>query len=349
MNDQDLFKNISITKDGTICLGQSVICDGFESGYHASVFTHIHSDHLSDKFATCMHRYNVYCSKITSDLLESMTEESHARKTQYNRIDFDSPQLIRFGDKVDVLTLLESKHMLGASQVFLNTHDKIKILYSGDIAPNDNPPDCDILVLDSTHGDPRFDKKIDGESLTRRLVDTVLDSISRAKPVCIHAHRGRLQFLMHILSTSTDIPNSIPFLTGNTDRQIAKVYDKYGLTIKDMTILNTFEGDEITFGDYPWIEFRTHAKQIKNSQDKKMTRISMMGGFGKNVMSTHDDITWFASDEHAEFSDLLKYVEKSNPKVVVTDNVRTKFGITLAKHIEEKLKIPAKSLPELKK
>ena len=89
--------------------------------------------------------------------------------------------------------------MLGSSQVFLQTHDKLKIAYSGDISPLDTPQKCDILVIDSTHGDPRFDKIIDGKSLERRLVDIVIDAIDNGKPVCVHAHRGRLQHIMHLL------------------------------------------------------------------------------------------------------------------------------------------------------
>ena len=156
MNKDELFSQVKITDSGAICLGKSLVCDGFERGYHAAVFTHIHADHISNSFETCMHQYKVHASKITGDLLEAITNDTYSGRTQFNRINYGCPQLIKFNDRGDFLTLLESKHMLGSSQVLLHTHDNLKLLYSGDISPQDHPPKCDVLVIDSTHGEPRF-------------------------------------------------------------------------------------------------------------------------------------------------------------------------------------------------
>ena len=345
MNDDELFYKVRITDTGAICLGESLVCDGIEKNYHAAVFTHIHSYHASDDFERCMHQYAVYTSKLTSELLEAITEDTYLGRTQLHLIPYEKPEMIKFNDKGDLLTLFESKHMLGSSQVFLQTHDKLKIAYSGDISPLDTPQKCDILVIDSTHGDPRFDKIIDGKSLERRLVDIVIDAIDNGKPVCVHAHRGRLQHIMHLLSENSDIPDSIPFLSPSTDVRISKIYDKFGIKIKPIIEISSYEGSGITSDDYPWVEFRTDAHEIPQENRGQVRRIVMMGGFGKAVMQHDGEKYWLASDEHAEFSSLLKYVNDAEPRIVITDNFRTSFGFTLAEKIVEKLGIKAKSLP----
>ena len=344
MNNDELFSKVKITENGTVCLGKSLVCDGFEQGYHAAAFTHIHSDHVSNSFETCMHQYRVYTSKITGDLLEAITEDTYSGRTQFNRIDYDYPQLIKFNDHGDYLTLLESKHMLGSSQVFLLTHDKLKLLYSGDISPNDHPPKCDILVIDSTHGDPRFDKVIDNASLKRRMSDIAVESIDNKKPVCIHANRGQLQRIMHILSEDSRILSPVKFLTSSIDLQVAEVYNRYGVKIKNLIDLKSYEGENIVHGDYPWIEFRTIMKYTRSEQLGQMTSIHVSGGFGNATIKHEGNKYWIASNSHAEFSELLRYVREADPQIVVTDNYRTSLGKGLAERINE-IGYTAKAMP----
>ena len=345
MIDSDLFNQVQITEKGAICLGKSLVCDGFESGYHAAAFTHIHQDHIGDDFDRCMHQYPVYVSKITSELLEAITEDTYRGRTQFRIIDYNSPQYIRINEHGDYLKLLESSHMLGSSQILLTTHEKIKILYSGDISPYDKPPDCDVLVIDSTHGNPNLDKKIDAESLERRFTDVVIDNIVNQKPVCIHAHRGNLQHLMHLLSVHDDLGDDVPFLTRKTDISVAAVYNKYGFKIRNLTDATEYEGEEITSGDYPWIEFCTSMDQTQKEKQGKVSRVTISGSYGSAVMKQNEEKSWMASDAHAQFTDILKYVSKAQPRVVITDGSRTSHGSTLADTIQSDLGILSKTMP----
>ncbi len=346
MNNNELFSKVKITERGAVCLGKSLVCDGFEPDYHAAAFTHIHSDHVSDSFETCMHQYNVYASKITGDLLEAITEDTYSGRTQFKRIDYGAPQLIKFNDHGDYLELLESKHMLGSSQVLLHTHDQLKLLYSGDISPDDHPPKCDVLVIDSTHGDPRFDKIIDSDSLERRLLDIVVESIDTKKPVCIHAHRGQLQDIMHILSNDSRILPEVKFLTSSTDLQIAEVYCRNGVEIKSLIDLQSYEGETITSNGYPWVEFRPTLQFTRPEDRGQMTGIHVCGGFGNATIRADGNKHWIASDSHAEFSDLLRYVREADPQVVVVDNRRSSLGKTLAEKINE-IGYESKAMPVL--
>jgi len=346
MESDDLFKQVRITPEGAICLGDKIlVCDGFDSGYKAAVFTHIHSDHIDGGFGTCMHHYPVYVSKITKDLLAAANDDTYVRRTQLRVIDYNTPQRIDAdGGEPTYLELIPSNHMLGSSQVMLQSKNT-NILYSGDISSRDRAPKCDVLVLDSTHGNPKFNKRIDSSSLERRLTEEVLKNINRKKPVCIHAHRGKLQDLMSILSNHPDIPPNIKFLSDAANKRIAQVYDKYGATIRDIEDRNSDEGETTRLEDYPWIEFKGNLKKTWEEKNQRAYSIFCTGKPGNYTMQQNDNDAWIASDEHAEFDELLNYVKAVDPCVVVTDNSRSKNGETLASSICSELGIPSKSMP----
>ena len=344
MNDHDLFSKVKITDNGTICLGKSLICDGFENGYCAAAFTHVHYDHIASGFERCMHQYNIYTSKITAEMLGAITGDTYARRTQFHQIDYDSPQMIKCNGG-DLLTLKESKHMFGASQVLLTTHDRIRIVYSGDLSPEDCPPKCDILVIDSTRGSPKFDRILDGESLERRFVDAVIESIDRGKPVCVHAHRGKLQYIMHLISQANGIVSTVPLLSSRVDCVLARIYEKYGFAMRKLIDLLSYEAEEVVYNCYPWIEFRSNWAVTPQEKRGKVRRMVIGGGFGKAVMTDNDSHLWMASDEHAEFTDMLKYIKVADPQVVVTDNSRTPNGKILAEKIKSELGIASRVMP----
>ena len=346
MKGSDLFSSVKITSEGAISLGEVLVCDGYEKDHKAAAFTHIHHDHTGNSFGTCMHNYPVYVSKITGDLLTAITGDTYSYRTQLHIVDYGSPQKIPVGNHVNYLTLIESGHVLGASQVLLHMSNDLRVLYSGDISPNDHPPKCDVLVIDSTHGSFQFNKQIDGGSLERRLVDAVLNNLlNEKKPVCIHAHRGKLQHIMGMLSHHPDMPVNIKFLSDKIDARVATVYCKYGVRIREMTILNTYEGDEIMCGDYPWLEFRSTMYRTLKEKKQSVERVVVSGNPGDSIIRQKNDGLWIASDEHAELDGILKYVKDADPRVVITDNSRTKNGAELAQIIVNKLGIQSKPMP----
>ena len=346
MNDDELFRQAEVTYDGAVCLDESVVCDGYKEGFDTAVFTHIHSDHVTERFGTCLHRCCVYASKTTLDMIEALTGSSYKIHTQVHRMQTGEPVMLRRGSACDYVELFDSNHVLGASQVLLTMSNKLKILYSGDIAPGDSPPECNVLVIDSTHGSPIYDKRIDASSLGRRLADAVVESIEGKRPVRIHAHRGRLQEIMHLLSSDSRIPHdTIRFLCSGKDMRLAQVYARNGMEIRGCMDVGSYEGEAVLDSDLPWIEFTTSTRISSKEEDGRVTPISVLGRPGKTTMAEHGTVQWFAPDEHAEFSQILEYVNKARPQVVVTDGDRSKYGQELADHISSKLGIKAKTSP----
>lgn len=347
MTDSNLFSRVKITPKGAISMGDVLVCDGYEKDHKAAAFTHIHRDHLGNSFGTCMHNYPVYVSKITGELLTAITGDIYSYRTQLHIVDYGSPQKISVGNHVSYLTLIESSHVLGASQILLHTSEDLKVLYSGDISPNDRPPKCDVLVVDSTHGSFRFNKQIDRGSLERRLADVVLDSlVNKKKSVCVHAHRGKLQCLMSVLSCHPDMPAGVKFLSEKIDARVAGVYCKYGARIREVVALNTYDSDEIMCGDYPWLEFRATMDHTIKEKKQSVARVTVSGNLGESTIRQNGETLWVASDEHAELYGILKYVKDADPRVVVTDNSgRTKNGVELARIIDDELGIQSRPMP----
>lgn len=347
MTANNLFSKVKITPEGAISMGNVLVCDGYEKDHKVAAFTHIHQDHLGDSFGTCMHNYPVYVSKVTGELLMAITGDSYTYRKQLHIVNYETPQSIRVGSHVSYLTLTESSHVLGASQVLLHTNDDIKILYSGDISPNDHPPKCDVLVIDSTHGGMSFNKQIDSDSIKRRLEDYVLDSVvDKKKAVCVHAHRGKLQHLMSLLSCHPDMPADTKFLSEKIDARVAAVYCRYGLNIREPVILNTYDGDEVVCGGYPWVEFRSTMGYTRKEKEQSVSSVIVSGNMGETTMRENNGMLWLASDEHAELDGILNYVKNADPKVVITDNsCRTKNGVGLAEIIFNKMGIETKAMP----
>ena len=345
MTDADLFGQAKITDSRAVCLGRSVVCDGFEPGFHAAAFTHMHHDYISDKFETCMHNYPVYTSKITAELLEAITDDTYSGRMQLHAIDYDVPNDVWGKKHAGDIRFLEPGHALCSSQVLFVTHDGLRILYAGDISPLDKPPRCDVLVIDSTHSGPNLDRSVSGDGMEKRLTDAVIENIASERPVCVHTHRGRLQRLMHLLSERGEVPDDARFLAAETDIRVAEIYRKHGYGIKDLVDLHEYEGEEITTGDYPWVEFTTSMEPTPREMKGKVSMITVSGSYGNMVMEQDREKIWTASDEPAEFADILKYVKAAEPRAAVTDDSLTPHGWTLADAIKSDLGIESKHMP----
>lgn len=342
MADADLFGQIRITENGSVCLGRSVVCDGFEPGFHAAAFTHTHHDHI-DVFGTCMHHYPVYTSKITADLLSTLMGDTYSRRIQFHAVDYGSPQDVRFGGRTDSLTLLEPGRPLDSSQVLLTTHDDLKLLYSGDVSPQAVPPKCDVLAIGSMRGD-FYLAKADRDRMERRLVEAVLESLASQKPVCVHAHRPKLMRIMRLLSEHVEMPADVQLLSRRSDMRMAEIYKKHGYGTRDLVDLRSYEGDEVTTGEYPWVEFTASMEQTPRERKGRVSQIAVSGTYGNAVMEQDGGKIWTASDERSEFADVLEYVEAAGPRAVVTDG-NAQHGKALADAIKTSLGIESRHMP----
>ena len=338
----DVLKRASILQDGTILLGNSVVCDGYHEDRTTAVFTHIHSDHISH-FETALGMCDkILVSKPTFDLLVALKGEPISYRSNFIPMDFNTSYYNKLGEKI---TLFQSNHILGSSQVLVSMHDGTKILYSSDFNfPEINTIPCDILVMDSTHGDPRFDAIADSSSLERRLVELVTEEIESGKPVMIRAHRGRMQYVMNLLSQK--YIGAVKFLADEIDVKLSKVYADYGLPCRPIIPINKNpEAYRIMNSGLPYIRFHTIGGPFTPEEESGMRTIRLSSDVrlleGPALKEHAPNNFSIEISDHASFSNIIKYVKETNPKIVITDNVRTKSGQTLANEIKKQLGIEA--------
>ena len=340
------FELADVSKDGTIFMGKTVTCDGYDFNRKNAVYTHIHSDHVGRTFNKALQNVpgQIYTTYQTLKLLEALNGEDYEHRRQFHTVDPTDPKMLVKGEEIphqvlnpndstmvgdqnykEKLTLLESSHMLGACSVRLATPDGPTIGYSGDFTSEDEPPTCDILIIDATHGTPQFNKKnTDVKSLERRLLEFVEREINNGKPVVIHAVRGKLQELMSVVSSSTEIANSTHFYSSKEDIAISKIYNNHpAFDIRDILRDNDEDGIDYRDGVNPFAEFSAGPNRKRYEESGKAFGIHVMGYLGEFDCIERDSSIFFQMSDHATFENIIKYVKKSQARKIIVEGTRT--------------------------
>ena len=345
MSVADELQHVDIMHDGSILLGEHTVCDGANYGRHIGVFTHIHRDHTRLLDRAMQECSNIYVSRPTLEMLAAMeqdhtnhvTAEAYFRGRHIHALDYGvtiRPRIDEFAprsDYADSITLHQSHHILGSAQVLVTTTNGTRIVYTGDFGNNARPIPCDILVLDSTHGNPMFDAPVDEESLENRLLEFVDAEIQRGRNIMIRAHRGRLQYTMHLLHEF--LPDKVEFLAHTNDIQLIPVYRRYGMNIRECIDYTSEYGQDIRESSALYVEFRTDRHRTLNSENMAIFNLGGRNLGGGNVIRTNGEYNLEFMD-HANYPSILAYVQAANPQFVITDHTRGRQGQGLVNAIE---------------
>ncbi len=337
--------NASVTQDGAILLGKLFSCDGHVYGRGHFVFSHMHSDH-TDKLSKCLHNGKIYLSKPTRDLLEAINDENYGsdpqmiKRSQIEILDFGRKKIVNHDDVTEILTLHESNHVLGASQVEVITKEGQKIVYSGDITNSDQPlKDINTLVLDATHGHPQYSKYSDKESVERRFIDKIDEVIhnDRAQPVVIHAHQGKLQEIMSLISNHSEF-NDFPLHTSSKSIRISKVYQKYDFNIRDDLVdEKSDEAETARESGWPYIQCTSHFSKKTYEINGKAYSIFVYDSLPDgSQINENENSTSFSTTSHADFDNIIKYVQNACPKFIIVDSTRTNQYKSLVKELRDR-------------
>lgn len=351
---EDPLRYVDVDPNGSILIGNSIVCDGYVEGRTNAVFTHIHSDHVQYFCKTLGLCDKVITSKPTYYLLKALFGDTYALHQNWEGIDFNESFFTDHGEKI---TLYQANHILGSSQILVETNDDVKILYSGDFNfPGITVPQCDILVLDSTHGNPRFDSVTDKKSVLNNVWSLVYEEIRKSKPVVIKAHRGTMQFIMSLLEQERDgnrINNYVKFLCSETNKRIAESCSIFNMPIRPLIhFKQNPEAHRILHGSKPYIQFVTPGTDTWEQEEKGIRILKIDSNINfENTAAIMDDSAKnrfiINLSSHTSFSNILKYVRATNAKYVITDNsFRTKQGDTLASIIHNELGIKTIARPE---
>lgn len=319
-NYREYLENVKILITGAIVFGRNIAIDGFAET-PVRIITHAHSDHLIGLNESIKYSKYIIATPITLDLAEVLNYVDKDLLPHYKLKKKPLEYHESFKINGDEITLLNADHIPGSSQVLVKLEEpKITLGYTGDFKLTsrteviENP---DVLVIEATYGSPIYSRPFK-ESIPQILVDLVLEGLDKYKRVYIYAYHGKMQEVMSILR---DAGVSNPFILPEKVYRAAKLLvEKYGFNYGVFYRENEFINNN---NNTKYIVFKHFNLAKSRRLDGRGLHIVLTGRYTREPFTKVDDYTYVVSlSDHADYTDLLKYVELSNPQLVIVDGFR---------------------------
>lgn len=325
----------AVTDNGAVLLGRSVVCDA-HARRPVRVVTHAHWDHLIGLKKSLSECRVVLMTPPTKDIVEVLRGKELTRSSIIGELEYQTP----YEYSKELITFFDAGHILGSSQVLLETEAGERILYTGDVRLSEASVILsDLLVIEATYGNPKHVRRFK-DQVNDELVELV-HKLLRSGGVYIFGYHGKLQEALQILS-SADF--SVPILVEERASKLCRIFEKYGVKFKNYISTEGKDGKRLLHTRKTFIAFFHMKKSDKISSEKN--KIYLSGWEFKEPVRRESENEWVvALSDHSDFDELLKYVEQSSPDFVITDNYRVGDARTLAAEITKRLGIPAQPMP----
>ena len=281
--------------------GLALSLDRKEKGATADFISHAHTDHI----ASAKSSKNVIASKETVELLE-----------EFRGISINQVQLPRS------VKLLDAGHMLGSKQIAIEDENKgERIIYTGDFQLQESRAcsrieleSADTVIVDSTYFDPdiKFDPREETESAIQFWTELKLMS----GIVLFGTYSvGKAQELIAILNEQGIVP-----LASKKISAASEVYIKNGVKLDyASTTHNRDDYDQLIGGNFVGIVENNSVRSISarlNSNYRKQVFTAVATGMS-TMMNFNTDVQ-FALSDHADFSQVVEYINSAGAKHVFT-------------------------------
>jgi putative mRNA 3-end processing factor len=314
-----------ILKNGAIILGENLVADGFDEKPFRIV-SHFHADHITELSKSIKKSIGIIATPATLEVLN----------LDYNippRKSFSLNYSISTHFEDEVLTLERAEHIFGSCQVLVKGKDGVTIGYTGDFKnPVKGTPvlKSDILIIESTYGSEKFRRtfKADVDDLFYGYVN---DALTRG-PVTVYSYHGKAQEAMLLLREMGIIA---PFITEGKFTKITEIAKKYGYNIEGVFDISSSEGKEAVKSGW-YVEFR-HYNDFKKRTENGTNFVLSGWEFGSAVRKVDHNSYVVSFSDHADFDDLLYYVDNSPASMIIVDGGRKGHAMELAKAIRSRL------------
>ncbi len=328
----ELLRYARVTRSSAVLLGSTTAADGHEDGRIVRVVTHAHNDHIVGLEQSITRCTFVAATPATLEVLDALGY----------RIPKNKALAMDYGVKVDVeddtIYLERARHILGAAQVVVETRDGVRVAYTGDFKlPGTKIIDADVLVIEATYGKPEYVRPFKDE-VEQLFADLVMDLLMKG-PVYIYGYHGKLQEAMSILRAHGV---DAPFIAPQTVYRISRIAEKYGENLSPLYHSHSREAREVMKDG--WYVYFTHMMSRKRAKDG--SSIILTGWEFNEPFRRNGDRSWIvALSDHADFEQLLEYVDQARPRLVITDAARKGCAKVFAREVEKRLGIKAIPMP----
>jgi putative mRNA 3-end processing factor len=327
----------NVTKLGAVLLGKHVACDAYDESRPIRVVTHAHADHMIGLGKSLKNCEVSVMTPATRDLIDALKGPRFLSRGTVKTLDYG--EALTYGD--ETLTLHYADHILGTAQVLVEDKEQTRILYTSDFRYSRTPlVEADILVMEATYGDPvrvrPFSMMVEG-----MLVSLVEQGLKRG-PVYVFGYHGKLQKMMRILY---EAKIKTPFIVPEKIFKVSKVCERHGMKLgKQLLQFDDEEAQSVLNQNEPSVVFYHSYSRKRIEGDALQIRASGWE-FRKPCRRVGANEYVVALSDHSDFNELLEYVERCNPRMVITDRHRSEAANIFAREIEKRLKIPAKAAP----
>ncbi|ADI31463.1 MBL fold metallo-hydrolase [Staphylothermus hellenicus] len=331
----ELLKYVDILGDtSAIVVGESFAIDGFAEK-PVRVISHAHYDHIVGLKDSILYSKQIVATPPTHDLILTLgyvggRELRMLYKNKMVRLNYYE-EYTYGGEK---LVLIPSHHIIGSAQVLIEIGD-LRIGYTGDFKLGENTKimdGLDILIIESTYGDPSYRRPFKNE-VEDLLVDIVLDGLEMYGKVVIFGYHGKIQEAMQILRR-----NGVkePFLMPKRIYEVTRIAEKYGYEIGGYYNMRSLKGREILKSNR-YILFEHFNKANHRRLGNNTLYIVLSGWEFNGPIKKIDRYTWLvALSDHADFDELIEYVEKAEPRLVIVDGSRQGSAEALANELNKR-------------
>ena len=276
-------------------------------GCELGFVSHAHSDHAR-------RHQKIIATPETALLYKNRFRNVPARVLPYNR-----------PTKIDDVTveLLPSGHMLGAAQIMVRGHGK-RILYTGDFKVYPNltcaPLEtrrCDVLIMESTYGDPQyvFPPQAQVYSQVVMFIQRCVDE--RKLPVLVGYAMGKAQEAVK-LAQSQGFEVAVDSAVG----RICEIYRSAGVPLGSTPNWRSTEMQ----GKVLVVTPQTLKKEEYQRLPRKRSVFLSGWAQGGNARRFNSADHSLPLSDHADFSQLLGYIEQCRPEKIFTLHGSPKFA-----------------------
>src|SRR5213595_2105254 len=262
--------------------------------------SHAHSDHIAP-------HDEIIVSERTARLMQ-------ARMPGERR-----EHVLNFGEKKTIrgldITLVPAGHIFGSAQFFLETTSG-SLLYTGDFklrpGRSAEPAEwrqAETLIMETTYGLPRY-RLPPTDEVVGEIVAFCQDALeSGAVPVLLGYSLGKAQEILCSLAGA----GLKPMLHGSV-HQMTRIYEQFGQSFCEYERYKADEGAGKVLICPPSANRSKMLEKIPNK------RVAMISGWAvdPNAVYRYQVDAAFPLSDHADYTDLLRYVELVQPQRVLT-------------------------------
>jgi len=262
--------------------------------------SHAHSDHIAP-------HGEIIVSERTSRLMRARL----AGERTEHVLDFGIPTNV---DGLRV-TLLPAGHIFGSAQFFLET-EADTLLYTGDFklrpgrsAEAPQWKRADTLIMETTYGLPRY-RLPPTDLVVQQIVAFCREALEEgAVPVLLGYSLGKAQEILCSLAEA----NLRPMLHGSVYR-MTRIYEQFGQSFCEY---DRYEPDAVEGKVLICPPSANRSRMIQRLTNK---RVAMISGWAvePNAIYRYQVDAAFPLSDHADYADLMRYVELVQPERVLT-------------------------------